>query len=299
MKKNIDKEEKFLGEIKKHSGFYISVSLFLLLFASFMYNLGYFLPLDLKLLGFLNMSDYYEGTVPYVISFSAVSLLGYFSSIYFSKQLAPITELIVSLCKNLKIFMWLILYTFGIIYMNIRFFIVFYKLNAEKRQAFKKEYNSIKVKQNKLVKNLKIGFKNTTLEIFAIFLCFFIVTIPLILLFNNFRIIILKTAGLFFILIILSLKQLLKGSIKGEIIFSIIFSIVIVFFVGLNHIKKDFEQENIQLEFSNDGRVYYLIRSISNGYIVRYDKDIYFFPKESLTQMRMEVMKKETNNDTK
>ena len=43
--------------------------------------------------------------------------------------------------------------------MNICFLIVCYKLNSEKRQTLKKEYSSIKVKQNELVKKLKLGFK--------------------------------------------------------------------------------------------------------------------------------------------
>lgn len=106
MTKNI-KQEKLLPsfkEIKEYASLYISLGLLILLCSSFVYNLGYFLLLDVKLLGVLTLGDYYEGTIPYIIIFCVISFFNYISYLRLSAQTLPITTAIPALIECFCVF---------------------------------------------------------------------------------------------------------------------------------------------------------------------------------------------------
>lgn len=285
-------------EMKEHASFYIPVGLLLLLFSSFVYNVGYFLLLDVKLLGLLTISDYYEGTVPYIIIFSAISLIEYIVYLYLSsEQHSSITTIIASLFRHLCTF-FRVIYVFYKYLRNKILLSLYYR--KRKNSPRKLNQKKLLIKENEHSYNeLKKIFKKNLFNIILSLFFILILMIPLIGIFINLKIV--TVQGYSFVIICLFILWMFLGDTqKGRRIFTVIIILLIVWMTGFNSFKRAYDNKNIQIQFINDNKTYNLIRVIANGYIVRHEEDVYFFSKENLLGIKLKkFQQKEQNNDTK
>lgn len=289
----------FWSKLKKYSHVYLPLFFLLLPCLAYVYNLGYFWSLDLQLLGFLKLNDYYEGTIPYFFYFTFLSIFYYIGAVEFSKNLS-LLKILIFIKESFKLMGETISSTCLILCLYMKVIIagcrLYFAQNSLSIKKIKSEREEARKKLNTLfsyhILNQIISWGKRLL------LCILVIFSFVCILFTILRSLAITSwsSTLICSLVFLCLNDILKNDLGLKWIIHIIIVPLMIFIIGFNTEKMDYNKKKNYLYFINENTPFYLIRSISNGYIVHNNQNICFFPRESLIRMEVRIPKEE---DTK
>ncbi|MFI3242265.1 MAG: hypothetical protein R3Y43_06835 [Alphaproteobacteria bacterium] len=320
--KNINK--KFFDDVKANSAFYFAMLVMITLVSSFFYDLGFFVPMDWRMVSFLSLSDYYEGTIPFIISFFIV-LLFFFLPYYLSLIDKSLYSAVKVMFISFKTIFLLVKYIKNIIKYFLKSVKIKYKLNVARKELSnvtfkdltkkdKQNYNQIlriikklENELNSIVTDIKEIRRDLILSLKIILILIFRSTVFIFLFCvlpfnafcsiysNNFSVL----AVIIFILIFTLLDSLfvLANAKFNRIVNHILFFTIIIFFLGAISISNNIKNENITAYIGKNYEQYSLIRKVSTGVFVKKENSFYFFPKEKVNYIEVEKLEKKKDSN--
>lgn len=245
--------------------------IFSFLLFSALFNIGYFLFLDFKYISFLNISDYYAGTM----IFLSVLFIMFFNLIMFfiSKEGNSFAGVFDGILHCVKTF-----YKIFSVKKRIRY-IIQHGNKKNIRQVKKFDLELLQMK-NDNIKNIKMFI---LYFIFLIFAC--IVTFGWV--YALFGIVAFYI-GISLFLIIVFLDYISSSYLSRQII-RILALAIFAIFLGYCMLNSNVKNKNI--EICDNNNCYNVLRKIENGYFVLDKKDLLFINNESKVQTRQELTK--------
>lgn len=254
----------------KHIDIYLKLiptSIFIFLILNFIFNLGYFLFIGIRIASLLEIRDYYEGTAP----------------------LTTLTLVFFISCINMFIYSQLGNEIFHLLKKFFRYIYKFFKVRIKYKLLAKFYFKNLSYKNKKEIVNLKHElaknklFDTTTKKIITIFVLFFIAIIyPLFQIYHSaFHI----SKPIFWILCSLYLFSITIHSLhKSTIIRGILLfmtTLSIIFILGCWAFLRDYKVTGTEV-FLKNGNSCLLIRPIAKGVITKKHNNLIFYPWEKV-----------------
>lgn len=272
-------KDKFVMEWLKNSAFLL---LWILLFCAALFNVGYFLTLDLKYISFLSISDYYAGTMVNIGLMALVIVWLFFSFNIRTKNIwAKSGEDFLFWAKNI------------IRLLKSRFYLMreekqLKKMSCKFQECGTKKQTQEWMKQNKKLENRILYIKNEIItlrktavkNIFNLFKVLVFISVVSFFVFYDIYILCgLKPVILMVVLFVggLWVDSLISNMQARKIVLSIIVA-VFVTASGYSMLVRDLQRRNIQVCVETD--CYYLVRKIENGYFVTNKTEFMFLDNE-------------------